>query len=33
MKHEDELLIPPAAEEDPSALEVIRVWSQRAANT
>jgi len=26
MKHENELLIPPAAEEDPKALEVIRVW-------
>ena len=26
MKHENELLIPPAAEGDPKALEVIRVW-------
>lgn len=26
MKNENELLIPPAAEEDPKAIEVIRVW-------
>jgi len=26
MKNENELLIPPAAEEDPKAMEVIRVW-------
>jgi len=29
MKHENELLIPPGAEEDPKALEVIRVWGKR----
>jgi hypothetical protein len=26
MKNENELLIPPGAEEDPKAMEVIRVW-------
>jgi hypothetical protein len=26
MKSENELLIPPAAEEDPKAIEVVRVW-------
>ena len=26
MKHENELLVPPAVEEDPKAIEVIRVW-------
>jgi len=33
MKNENELLIPPAAEEDPKAIEVIRVWVAKAANT
>ena len=33
MKNENELLIPPGAEEDPKAMEVIRVWVAKAANT
>ena len=33
MKHENELLIPPAAEEDPKALEVIRVWVAKGGQT